>query len=134
MRVVGRAARFAATVGTLFLLLATGCKTGSDRDFTISRGRDAPIRVQVTNDNFLDANVHVMVGGTSHRLGAVVGKTQGSFEIDPVRIGVHSGVQLLVDLVGSQAAFLSDAVYVNPGGTVVLQIAPALSQSYVILR
>jgi hypothetical protein len=88
----------------------------------------------VSNDNFLDANVYVMVGGTSHRLGAVVGKTQGSFEIDPVRIGVHNGVQLLVDLVGSQAAFLSDAVYANPGSTVVLQIAPALSQSYVILR
>ena len=131
---VRRVARYAAWTSALPLLRVTGCKTGSDRDFAISRGRDAPIRVEVTNDNFLDANVYIMVGSTSHRLGQVTGKTQSTFQVDPTRITIHSGVQLLVDLVGSQSAFLSDAVFPSMGNTVVLQIQPALSQSFVILR
>jgi hypothetical protein len=118
----------------LTLILIGACKSGSERSFLFSGRRDETIRVEVRNDNFLDATVYAMGGGATVRLGDVTGKGENTLRLNPDRVSIAGGVQLLVDLIGSSSAYLSDAVYVNPGGTMVLQIAPNLRQSYVILR
>ena len=92
------------------------------------------IRVEVVNDNFHDMGIFVMEGGTNFRLGEVTGKTSASFTLDLDQISPSRGLRLLADPVGSREAYLSDAVSVGPGVIVVFNIAPALSQSYVILR
>jgi len=115
---------------------AGGCATTSERSFVSTAGRreSRDIRVEVVNDNFLDMGVFVMQGASNFRLGDVTGKTSATFTLNLDQIPPSAGLRLLADPVGSREAYLSDAVTVTPGVVVVFTIAPALSQSYVILR
>ncbi len=54
----------------LTLTVLGGCRSGSDRGFLLSGRRDSTIRVEVRNDNFLDATVYAIGGGASVRMGA----------------------------------------------------------------
>ena len=120
------------------VLLALGCSSSSERRFVMEggeRGRASrEIRIEVVNDNYHDMGIFVMEGGTNFRIGDVTGKSSGSFTLSLDQISPSQGLRLLADPVGSREAYLSDAVSVGPGAIVVFNIAPALSQSYVILR
>ena len=118
--------------------LATGCSSSSERRFVMEggdRGRSSrEIRIEVVNDNYHDMGIFVMEGGTNYRIGDVSGKSSRSFTLGLDQISPRQGLRLLADPVGSREEYLSDAVNVGPGAIVVFNIAPALRQSYVILR
>jgi hypothetical protein len=128
--------RFFFSATALVALATSACSSTSERRFIIGGGgeRSREIRVEVVNDNFLDMGVFVMEGATNFRLGDVTGKNSATFTLNLDQISPSGGLRLLADPVGSREAYLSDAVAVNPGVIVVFHIAPALSQSYVILR
>ncbi len=114
-------------------ILATGCRS-PDRDFGVRHQADRPIQVQVQNHNFLDVTVYARGGSRNVRLGNVTGKSSGRLTIDPRAINIVSGLQLLVDPIGSRRVFLSEAVYPGPGAVVVLQVGAELDMSFVSLR
>jgi hypothetical protein len=115
---------------------AGACSPSSERRFIIGGAGETSreILVEVVNDNFLDMGIYVMEGASNFRLGDVFGKNTATFTLRLDRISPSSGLRLLADPVGSREAYLSDAVYVSPGVTVVFHVQPALGQSYVILR
>lgn len=118
------------------LLLGSACRSSPAARFLIGSRQavDEDIRIEVVNDNYLDMGIFVMMDGANFRLGDVVGKHSDTFTLDPSRISPGQGLRLLADPIGSRNVFLSDEVAVNPGVTVMLNISPALQQSYVILR
>jgi len=127
--------RILLAVAAVAALMASACIGPPAPRFMIGGGeRSREIRIEVVNDNFADMAIFVMGEGSNLRLGDVTGKTSTSFTLDPDRISPSLGLRLLADPVGSRNAYLSDAVAVQPGAIVVFNIAPALSQSYVILR
>jgi hypothetical protein len=127
---------FPLAATALVVLTTSACSGTPERRFIIGGGgsRSQEIRVEVVNDNFLDMGIFVMEGSTNWRLGDVTGKTTATFTLDLGQISPSGGLRLLADPVGSREAYLSDAVAIYPGVTVVFNVAPALSQSYVILR
>jgi hypothetical protein len=128
--------RLLLAAAALVAITASACSGTPERRFIIggSGSRSREIRVEVVNDNFLDVGVFVMEGSTNWRLGDVTGKTTATFTLDLDQISPSGGLRLLADPVGSREAYLSDAVAIYAGVTVVFHVAPALSQSYVILR
>jgi hypothetical protein len=117
----------------LAAVLAVGCRA-SDRGFGIQRQLDRPVQVQVNNHNFLDVTVYARGGGREVRLGEVSGKSSGKLSIDPRRVNMTTGLQLLVDPIGSTRVFLSQAVFPDRDAVVVLQVGAELEMSFVSLR
>ena len=121
-----------AALAALFL---SACMGPPPPRFIIGGGEvSREIRIEVVNDNYADMNIFVMGNGSNFRLGDVTGKTTATFTLNPDQISPSLGLRFLADPVGSREAFLSDAVTVQPGSIVVLNIHPDLPQSFVILR
>lgn len=119
----------------LVALILSACVGPPAPRFIIGGGEaNREIRIEVVNDNYADMNIFIMRDGSNLRLGSVTGKTTATFTLNPDRISPSLGLRLLADPVGSREAFLSDAVTVQPGSIIVLNIHPNLPQSFVILR
>ena len=88
----------------------------------------AAVYVTVTNTGFYDATVYAYNGGLRTRIGLVFG---GSTAVIPVRKGLFADghAQLYVRLIGQTGDYLSDAVTIEDGGRVVLNITRALQES-----
>ena len=116
-------------------LILSACIGPPAPRFIIGSGEGSrEIRIEVVNDNFADMDIFAIGSGSNLRLGDVTGKSTATFTLNPDQISPSLGLRLLADPVGSQSAFLSDAVTVMPGTIVVLNIFPELTQSFVILR
>jgi hypothetical protein len=113
--------------------LTPGCR-GPHGAFATQRPASRPIQVQVQNNNFLDVTVHARTGGRNVRLGQVSGKSSGKLTLDPRWINLTSGLQLLVDPIGSRNTFLSQAVFLDRNAVVVLEVGAQLQMSFVSLR
>ncbi len=116
------------SVGTL-----AACHTLPADFFNLGRS-SRTIRIEVRNDNFLDATVYAMGDGMTFRLGQVTGKSGGTFILDPRKVSVNRGLRLLVELLGSSEAYISDTVLPDAGATVYLQIGATLRQSFISMR
>lgn len=110
-----------------------GCR-GPEGQFGTQRPASRPVQVHVQNNNFLDVTVHARTGGRNVRLGQVSGKSSGKLTIDPRRINLSSGLQLMVDPIGSRNTFLSQAVFPDRNAVVVLEVGAQLQMSFVSLR
>jgi hypothetical protein len=125
------------SVLVLSLVLSTaltpGCR-GPEGQFGTQRPASRPVQVHVQNNNFLDVTVHARTGGRNVRLGQVSGKSSGKLTIDPRRINLSSGLQLMVDPIGSRNTFLSQAVFPDRNAVVVLEVGAQLQMSFVSLR
>lgn len=119
----------------LVALILSACVGPPPPRFIIGGGEaNREIRIEVVNDNYADMNIFIMGDGSNLRLGNVTGNTTATFTLNPDRISPSLGLRLLADPVGSREAFLSDAVTVQPGSIIVLNIHPDLPQSFIILR
>lgn len=119
----------------LAALILSACVGPPPPRFIIGGGEaNREIRIEVVNDNYADMNIFIMGDGSNLRLGNVTGNTTATFTLNPDRISPSLGLRLLADPVGSREAFLSDAVTVQPGSIIVLNIHPDLPQSFIILR
>jgi hypothetical protein len=91
----------------------------------------APSTVTVDNRNWLDVTVYVMQGTSRIRLGMVTGMNSATFRL-PRTLAAHPGqVRLLADPVGSNRAYLSDAVQIRPGQRVGLEVGSNLNVSFI---
>ena len=125
--------RSALGLALLVGVLTLGCRHGEDSPFARRPNRNVPLRVE--NNNFLDITVYVTSsGGGNLRLGQVTGKSSGTFALDPRKVVMSSGIQLLVDPLGSSRAYLSPLVYPDRGGVVLLVVAAEITQSYITIR
>ena len=122
-----------AVVAVLTTLTAAGCGR-KEADSPFRRVVDRPVQLEVDNNNFLDVSVYAVAGGYSLRLGDVGGKSAGEFTLDPERITMVGGLQILVDPIGATQTYLSPMVYPYGGATVELNVAAFLQQSFVSIR
>ena len=118
----------------LAAILVPGCRGGPDGGFGTQRPANRPIQVQVRNNNFLDVTVLARAGGRDVRLGQVSGKSSGKLTLNPRHINLTSGLQLLVDPIGSRNMFLSEAIFPDRNAVVVLEVGAQLQMSFVSLQ
>ncbi|MBT8395536.1 MAG: hypothetical protein KJN92_01160 [Gemmatimonadetes bacterium] len=123
-------------MAVLTLLLVTGAHGcgKKDPDSPFRRRVDSPVQVMVENNNFLDVTVYAVAGGVSSRLGDVTGKNSATFTLNPRRVSMASGLQLMVDPLGSSERYLSRTVYPAGGVTVLLTVGAYLEQTFVSFR
>jgi hypothetical protein len=116
MKSIARAVRILALSGLL-----GGCAhmSGSDpyRDAT------RPIRIDILNRNFNDANVWAVYRAERVRLGTVTGKGDGSFRL-PWR-GTEP-MYMEIDLVGGERC-TTESLTIDEGDILYLEIQPELS-------
>jgi hypothetical protein len=121
-------------VTVVFLTVAASGCGRKDTDSPFRRVVDRPVQLEVDNNNFLDVSVFAVAGGLSLRLGDVGGKNKGTFTLDPDRISMVSGIQVLVDPIGSDQTYLSPAVYPFGGATLQLSVGAFIDQSFLSVR
>ena len=86
------------------------------------------VTVAVSNDNWMDVDVFVMVGDTRYRLGTVTTSQVKTFDL-PSQAASSNLVRLMADPVGSREIFVSDFLTVTDGDRVTLTVANHLPQS-----
>jgi hypothetical protein len=92
----------------------------------------ADIQLRVTNDNWADAKIYVVAGGSLQRVGTVISMRRDA----PVRLpqGLVSATRdciLVVELIGSRARYVSPRLVLTPGETIDLRISNSLQLSHV---
>lgn len=114
----------AALCATVLLMsCAPGARTG------IASGLDSKsIELTVKNDNWLDVHVFAIRGGSRFRLGEVGGNTTARLRI-PTSLIVSGMVQLMVDPIGMDDTYLTDAMLVASDQRVQLMVAPRMRMS-----
>lgn len=117
--------RAASSRIALLALLVAGCASAEERRAAASAG---PVSVEVTNHNYLDANVYAVGSSQTIRLGTVTTNSTQTFEV-PRGLPLSGGLRFLVDPIGSREAYLSDDVLVSPGDVVSLLIQSSLGLS-----
>ncbi|NIP59536.1 MAG: hypothetical protein GWM92_14515 [Gemmatimonadetes bacterium] len=127
---------FRVTAAVVLLLVLSTEWTGCARRSPFDEGgrREAPIRLEVENHNYLDVVVLAMPDGIWRRLGTVTGVSTTNLEVPGTIASRAGGFRLLVDPVGSQAAYLTEPIYASPGDTVVLQVGSVIRMSSWYLR
>jgi hypothetical protein len=122
---VRRSWALAATMIMIFAsgTLASGCaflSRGSEDDLFDAAAREGEwVRVEVQNQNFLDARIYALWGGTRQRIGLVTGLTTQTLQTE-WRTG-----QLMIEvdfLAGG--GFVLDPGPAWPGETLILRIPP----------
>ena len=122
------------TVAAVFLTVSIASCGRKDTDSPFRRIVDRPVQLEVDNNNFLDVSVYAVAGGVSLRIGDVGVKNKGTFTLDPDRISMVSGVQVLVDPIGSDRTYLSPTVYPYGGATLELSVGAYIDQSFLSVR
>ena len=116
----------------MFVVLASCSHPNQEYDPEVDF-RPEPIAVHVKNENFLDMNVGVVVGGVVRRLGQVTGNGSANFTI---AWSVANGTTIAITAVpiGQNGRFTSAGLSVSPGQMIDVRIAPVLRQSDAIVR
>ncbi len=107
--------------------LAGGCATGrrSAAADDVMSAQAAPANgaiVHVENHNWQDVDMFAVREGTKVRLGMVTSMSTGDFRLPQSLLAGSPNVQLRIDPIGSNDAFLTQAILVAPGQTVELRI------------
>jgi hypothetical protein len=90
--------------------------------------RPDPIPVHVRNENFLDMNVAVVVGGQPRRLGTVAGNSTANFTIN-WSVANGQTIVLTASPIGGRGSASSGQLNVGVGQVVDFKIASVLRQS-----
>ncbi|HEX6309456.1 MAG TPA: hypothetical protein VFZ69_14765 [Longimicrobiales bacterium] len=114
-------------------LMAGGCATGYEtaRSESLDAG---PTTVEVTNHNWSDMNIYLVVDGTRQRLGTVMSQNRGTFRIPSFVLAASGRVQLLADPIGSNRAYLSAPLILRVGQQVVWQLENSIQLSSLLIR
>jgi hypothetical protein len=116
------------TLAFALLTICTACAPAA----TAGEPRTLPApasTVTVTNHNWSTVNVFLLSGGIRHRLGSVNSHRSQRFEIPRSAIRPDGGVRLVVDPVGGDGEFVTDAFRVTPGQVVRFDVAQRLAIS-----
>ncbi len=107
--------------------LAGGCATGrravAADDLTSVQAAPANTAVvHVDNHNWQDVDVFAVREGTRIRLGMVTSMAAGDFRLPEAFLVGSPNVQLRIDPIGANSAYLTQSILVTPGQTVDLRI------------
>lgn len=108
-----RAPRHLVALALGISFAASGCATAQEEagsPFDGTRGSN-DVLLTVENNDFQDANIHLLWNGVRTRAGMVIGKTTETFRL-PWR---SEWAQIEVDFVGPQGDYHSERIPVNPG-------------------
>jgi hypothetical protein len=114
----------------MLLTLAAGCTRHPQTDDDEPLPKAEPIAVHVKNENFLDMNVYVVVGGVNRRLGTVSGNGSGDFLVD-WGITVGQSISLRAIPIGGRGSASTGSLNIGPGQEIDFVVAPVLNQSTV---
>jgi hypothetical protein len=109
-------------------LAVTACwhHKSDDSDFY---ERPEPISIHVESENFLDANVSIVVGGVTRRLGTVIGNNKADYQFAWSN-ALAAGTVMVATTIGGQGSAQSLNLSVSPGQVIEFKIASVLRQSY----
>ena len=106
---------------------AAACSHGAPPDEGDQPARD-PVPVHVRNQNFLDMNVFVNVGGMARRLGMVTGNSEADFTI-PWSVAYAQPISLTAVPIGGSGRVNTGSFNVGDGEMVDFLIGAIFSQS-----
>lgn len=110
-------------------LLGTGaCANTVPSPFVTAR-QNQPIVLNIENNNWSDAVVHIVYLGSRRRLTQVGSMTTREIVIPRARVPAGRRMQILVTFVGSSQQFLTGDLYVDPGDEVYLRLERDLNIS-----
>lgn len=113
------------------VLIVAGCGGGSHRNPFKggTSGASAAPKVEVTNNNWLDAVVYATRLGTRVRIGRVTSMSQRSLQVPVGFTGAGRTLGLQVTLIGSSENFVTGQLYVAADEMIVLDIQNQLPTS-----
>jgi hypothetical protein len=123
---LARRARISFLPPLFLVLMAVGCAsaTGSGNPFTAAGANR--IHIKVRNENFYDATIWAVVGGArQQRLGIVMSNHDEDFTM---AWSVSRTLQFDIDLVTGNMRCRTDALTVDPGDVLELQITADFGQ------
>jgi len=96
----------------------------------VATNSNAPVTLQVTNDNSQDVDVFATSGGKErHRLGMVTSGQTQSFTVPSTTMHATNTLQLIVHPIGGGGDYSTGPVSVSPGEQVQLHVAPVVNQT-----
>jgi hypothetical protein len=84
--------------------------------------RNEPVRVRVSNHNWLDARVYVDDGGALTPLGFIVAQQTEEFTLPPRVLGTANPVRLVARMIGSRQGYVSQTLLIGPGDALQLDL------------
>lgn len=103
-------------------LLGTGaCSRTASSPFVIARDRQ-PIVLNVENNNWSDAVIHLVYLGSRRRLAHVGSLSSAEIVIPRARVPAGRRMQILVTFTGTSERFLTGDLYVDPGDQIYLRL------------
>jgi hypothetical protein len=115
------------------LLVALGCRRGSDEPPLPADPVASPIRIEVVNQHALPVEVFIAGGGANHRLGTVHPGMSASFTVPPGMIG-NGSVELLAVSSANRNPNRTGPILLSPGAVVDYLIAQQLFNSTATIR
>ena len=108
--------------------LVAGCGSKASSPFAGAQAT-GPVQLEVESSHYNDTRIYALLDGTWIRLGLVTGLTKDRFTVPSQALAVAGGFRILVDPLGSSAAYLTEPIHASPGDALVLQIAAQLHMS-----
>ena len=118
---------FRACAAVVLCVASAACHhiPGANEEFY----RPDPISIHVESENFLDANVAIVVGGVNRRLGTVIGNTKADYTF-PWNNALMSDVVMTATMIGGSGTGRSVSLSVAPGQVIDFRITSVLRQTY----
>lgn len=122
----GGAASLVVALGVVVSLGLTSCALRHGHSLNPGE-RQSPVSIEVDNQDFNDAVIYTLIGGTRMRLGTVTGEGERHFTIPwtPLAVGMQ------IHLIGG-GTYDTEAVSVQPGDRLKVIVMPGL-QSRVLI-
>jgi hypothetical protein len=122
-------------IGALLVLVCfPGCAMGP-ASYPGDRPRaNGEVKVEVRNDSQDDVEVYVDRDGGRSRLGLVLRSGREEFTLQGMTLPLSGRLRFAVNRLGSSRTFVTEAVQVEGGETVLLNIAPELELTRVEVR
>lgn len=89
---------------------------------------DAPVQVNVRNNNEKNVDVYALVGGNYQHVVTVPAEETRKVNL-PMAANLVDGVRLLVAQRGTSSAFFTDHIAVQPGQTITVLVSNSLGSS-----
>jgi hypothetical protein len=127
MRGVGRLLLTACLAGTALW----GCARKADGDAqTPAAAANVPVGLEVENHGWADIVVYLVRGTAEERLGTVGALNSTVFTFPFHRLGTGNDSRLKADPIGSDRAFYSEDIHIQPGQSLKWTLESDLSRSF----
>lgn len=108
-------------IPAIAVTLLSACAGTVESPFETARYKQ-PIVLNVENNNWSDAIVHIVYLGSRRRLSQVGGMSAREIVIPRARVPATRTIQILVTFVGSSERFVTSDLRVDPGDQIYLRL------------